>query len=603
MSPATATPAPSAPETAVAAKPAAELPQHHQPTSDLPPAAAAASKAAQTNPTQHAAAAPPTRAWKVPEQATPNKTPSAAADPTSWPDPATAASENAQPQPPLSATKIAKKGKGKWVPLDAEIQYPKPKNATQTPAAPRQPKSQQQNGTSSTKQSPGQTTKDASDASVTKGAKPATNPNKKQPRSDASHDQQPRQAAAKDFASASNAASNNATPAAAAASDVATQQSQALGQNMRGQRQNGRGRGRGRGGQTHAMQSRRGGYRATGHAPSHYQGKGNVQAGGFTPLPVAPPLAGDDDSVKSFVRAQVEYYFSVENLCKDIFFRTQMDPDGFVPLTLISGFNRLKSVTTDTELIRGALVESERVELSDSRDRVRKRGDWATWLFPKQEVVQQQQQQSDALKKDATNSSSDSRSALTLPPAQLMALPTAAVLPPTAAEWTAVAGRISSRAAGRPDQSLRSSAGSSARSGKSKPLRDAYDDDDDGSLFQLDEELEGRSRRERRNTGQQSASHSARCMSFKLDEDDHSHEDVGGDWCSGGEDDDVDEDVIARLLIVTQRRTRDRTHYQYERKSVQDDLADIISEGLQNYERDLRIKQRQERQSNVKVHT
>ncbi|KAJ1666111.1 hypothetical protein GGF38_002914, partial [Coemansia sp. RSA 25] len=325
---------------------------------------------------------------------------SAAADPTSWPDPATAASENAQPQPPLSATKIAKKGKGKWVPLDAEIQYPKPKNATQTPAAPRQPKSQQQNGTSSTKQSPGQTTKDASDASVTKGAKPATNPNKKQPRSDASHDQQPRQAAAKDFASASNAASNNATPAAAAASDVATQQSQALGQNMRGQRQNGRGRGRGRGGQTHAMQSRRGGYRATGHAPSHYQGKGNVQAGGFTPLPVAPPLAGDDDSVKSFVRAQVEYYFSVENLCKDIFFRTQMDPDGFVPLTLISGFNRLKSVTTDTELIRGALVESERVELSDSRDRVRKRGDWATWLFPKQEVVQQQQQQSDALKSE-----------------------------------------------------------------------------------------------------------------------------------------------------------------------------------------------------------
>ncbi|KAJ2460128.1 hypothetical protein GGF42_001044 [Coemansia sp. RSA 2424] len=184
-----------------------------------------------------------------------------------------------------------------------------------------------------------------------------------------------------------------------------------------------------------------------------------------------------------------------------------------------------------------------------------------------------------------------------------MALPTAAVLPPTAAEWTAVAGRISSHAAGRSNQSLRSSAVSSARSGKSKPLRDAYDDDDDDSLFQLDEELEGRSRRERRNTGQQSASHSARCMSFKLDEDDHSHEDAGGDWCSGGEDDDVDEDVIARLLIVTQRRTRDRTHYQYERKSVQDDLADIISEGLQNYECDLRIKQRQERQSNVKVHT
>ncbi|KAJ2899028.1 hypothetical protein IWW38_001142 [Coemansia aciculifera] len=123
---------------------------------------------------------------------------------------------------------------------------------------------------------------------------------------------------------------------------------------------------------------------------------------------------------------------------------------------------------------------------------------------------------------------------------------------------------------------------------------------DDG-LFQLDEELENSNRRSRRNT-----SHSARHMYSRSDLDDHYYDVNGGDWCSGGEEggDDVDEDVIARLLIVTQqKRTRDRTHYQYERKSVQGDLADIISEGLQNYERDLKIKQRQERQSNVKVHT
>ncbi|KAJ2899029.1 hypothetical protein GGI21_001237 [Coemansia aciculifera] len=395
MSPATSTPTPSAPETTIAAAKvlAADLPQNNEPTTpDLAPTAA--SKAAQINTTHHAPAAPPTRAWKVPELATLNKTPSSAADPTSWPDPATAASENAPPQTPLATTKAAKKGKGKWVPLETEIQYPKPKNATQTPAAPRQPKSQQQqqqNGSAKQLSSPA--TKDVSDASGAKGVKPITNPNKRQPRSDALHDQHSRQTAAKDAASA-----NNATPAAVdvTVADEVTQQ----GQNTRGQRQNGRGRGRGRGGQIHTTQNRRGGYRATGHAPSHYQGKGNVQVGRLAPLPVVPPLAGDDDSVKGFVRAQVEYYFSVENLCKDIFFRTQMDPEGFVPLTLISGFNRLKTVTTDTELIRGALVESERVELSESRDRVRKRGDWATWLFPKQELVQQQQEQSDALKSE-----------------------------------------------------------------------------------------------------------------------------------------------------------------------------------------------------------
>ncbi|KAJ1936807.1 hypothetical protein GGF37_005457, partial [Kickxella alabastrina] len=128
-----------------------------------------------------------------------------------------------------------------------------------------------------------------------------------------------------------------------------------------------------------------------------------------------------------------------------------------------------------------------------------------------------------------------------------------------------------------------------------------YDDDD---MFQLDEELETRTRRERRNTGRhRSVSHSARRQSFRADHDDFS-QDEDGNWFSGDEgDDDIDEDVIARLLIVTQRRTRDRTHYQYERKAAHDDLSEIINEGLQNYERDLRIRQRQERQNNVKVNT
>ncbi|KAJ2046348.1 hypothetical protein GGI08_006556, partial [Coemansia sp. S2] len=197
----------------------------------------------------------------------------------------------------------------------------------------------------------------------------------------------------------------------------------------------------------------------------------------------------------------------------------------------------------------------------------------------------------------------DSRNSLLLPPTQPMISPVT-VLPLTAAGWTSVAGRISSRQGGDSDQHLHPRAASGAHTGKGRSYRNDYDDDDgDDGMFQLDEELENRNRRERRNTGQRSVSHSSRRMSFRLDHGDFSYED-GSEWGSGEEgDDDVDEEVIARLLIVTQRRTRDRTHYQYERKAVQDDLADIINEGLQNYERDLRIKQRQERQSNVKVHT
>ncbi|KAJ1724656.1 hypothetical protein LPJ53_001084 [Coemansia erecta] len=189
-----------------------------------------------------------------------------------------------------------------------------------------------------------------------------------------------------------------------------------------------------------------------------------------------------------------------------------------------------------------------------------------------------------------------------LPPVQpmLAAVPSSG-LSASASGWTAVAGRVSSgkRAGGAAERAgLPAANGSGNDHGYSGR---GYDDDDD--MFQLDEEIEARSRRERRNTGHRSVSHSARRQSFHVDHDEFSH-DEGSDWFSGEEgDDDIDEDVIARLLIVTQKRARDRTHYQYERKAAHDDLTEIINEGLQNYERDLRIRQRQERQDNTKVST
>ncbi|KAJ2480804.1 hypothetical protein IWW56_002181 [Coemansia sp. RSA 2131] len=177
-------------------------------------------------------------------------------------------------------------------------------------------------------------------------------------------------------------------------------------------------------------------------------------------------------------------------------------------------------------------------------------------------------------------------------------LPASSILPPTAAGWTAVSGRISGQRVGGAEL---------AKGDIEADLPDMDDGFSDGdNMFQMDEELEVSNRRDRRRTNtrsNRSVSTSARRRTFQVDHDDFS-QDEGSDWYSGEDgEDDVDEDVIARLLIVTQRRTRDRTHYQYERKAVHDDLTDIINEGLQNYERDLRRRQRQERQSNVKVHT
>lgn len=53
----------------------------------------------------------------------------------------------------------------------------------------------------------------------------------------------------------------------------------------------------------------------------------------------------DFEKIKYWICLQVEYYFSIDNLCKDVYIKNNMDPgDGSVPLDCISKFNRMKSL-------------------------------------------------------------------------------------------------------------------------------------------------------------------------------------------------------------------------------------------------------------------
>ncbi|KAL5269455.1 hypothetical protein ACHWQZ_G003065 [Mnemiopsis leidyi] len=92
----------------------------------------------------------------------------------------------------------------------------------------------------------------------------------------------------------------------------------------------------------------------------------------FNPSPVEP------DSVKDMVKKQVAYYFSSSNLQGDFFLRSQMDTEGWVPLTLIASFYRIRNMTTDLGLIAEAIAESPTVEYRDGF--VRKRDDWDQYL-------------------------------------------------------------------------------------------------------------------------------------------------------------------------------------------------------------------------------
>ena len=87
------------------------------------------------------------------------------------------------------------------------------------------------------------------------------------------------------------------------------------------------------------------------------------------------------------VTTQMEYYFSLDNLCKDMFLRKHMDSQGYVFLSVLAGFNRIVQLTTDIELIRYVCLNSQKIEFKpgplwqDGRDRLRAREDWDKFVL------------------------------------------------------------------------------------------------------------------------------------------------------------------------------------------------------------------------------
>ncbi|XP_070073363.1 la-related protein 1 isoform X2 [Drosophila takahashii] len=86
----------------------------------------------------------------------------------------------------------------------------------------------------------------------------------------------------------------------------------------------------------------------------------------------------DATSVKEAIKKQVEYYFSADNLTGDFFLRRKMDPEGYIPVTLIASFHRVLALTTDVALIVNAIKESDKLELFEGY-KVRTKTTPTTW--------------------------------------------------------------------------------------------------------------------------------------------------------------------------------------------------------------------------------
>jgi hypothetical protein len=82
----------------------------------------------------------------------------------------------------------------------------------------------------------------------------------------------------------------------------------------------------------------------------------------------------------AFVLFNSEYYFSVDNLVKDMWMRSHMNARGYIPITILVHFNRLRSLAAQPRLILLAARSSPLLKVKKWAIRARK--DWYHWTFP-----------------------------------------------------------------------------------------------------------------------------------------------------------------------------------------------------------------------------
>lgn len=90
----------------------------------------------------------------------------------------------------------------------------------------------------------------------------------------------------------------------------------------------------------------------------------------------------DEAAVRAALRAQIEHYFSKQNLVRDIFLRQRMDREGYIPCEMLFGFPRVRSMCFSIEFMLASVADSDVLDVDTKNEKVRVKGSWKTWLFP-----------------------------------------------------------------------------------------------------------------------------------------------------------------------------------------------------------------------------
>jgi la-related protein 1 len=145
-----------------------------------------------------------------------------------------------------------------------------------------------------------------------------------------------------------------------------------------------------------------------------------MQPGIMSAMPYNDPL--NSYAVLSMVMTQIEYYFSIDNLCKDLYLRKNMDSQGWVPLSIIANFKRIKTLTDEAmsmDTLRFVCQQVKSVEYmhgDDGDDRLRRRDGWEGFVLDKNERFPAAQNDGPSLRAQ-------------VPPMPMMSIPSAEGMP------------------------------------------------------------------------------------------------------------------------------------------------------------------------------
>ncbi|CAM9165553.1 unnamed protein product [Ectocarpus sp. 13 AM-2016] len=161
-------------------------------------------------------------------------------------------------------------------------------------------------------------------------------------------------------------------------------------------RDGGRGRGGGQGYSGGNRGQRRGG--GAGSRNNQGQGRGRGYGGGYvggaTYYPTQANVGAESfEEQKAYMTnlavRQIEFYFTVENLCRDIFMRSYMDEEGYIPIAFVANFPGVARFGVELEDITAGILASDTLQVDTENETMRMREGWEVWLLPNQATGKQ----------------------------------------------------------------------------------------------------------------------------------------------------------------------------------------------------------------------